>query len=56
MALIGGRVGEELCWASAAGPTVAKVLRLVHQPEAAMRRVLGDVSTRRNDAPLFSRN
>jgi regulator of nucleoside diphosphate kinase len=56
MALSGGRVGEELCWASAAGPAVAKVLRLLHQPEAAMRGVLGAFSTRPNDVPLFSRN
>ena len=55
MALIGGRVGEELCWASAAGPTVAKVLRIIHQPEAAMRSDCA-VSTKRNDALLFSRN
>jgi regulator of nucleoside diphosphate kinase len=56
MALIGARVGEELCWSSAVGPTVAKVRRLVHQPEAAMRGVFGAMSARRSDAPLFSRN
>jgi regulator of nucleoside diphosphate kinase len=56
MALIGARVGEELCWASAAGPTVAKVLRLVHQPEAAMRRAATASPAVRRGMLEFSRN
>jgi regulator of nucleoside diphosphate kinase len=35
MALYGARVGEEVCWTSAAGPEVATVKRLMYQPEAA---------------------
>jgi regulator of nucleoside diphosphate kinase len=57
MTLIGGRIGEEMCWASAAGPTVAKVLRIVHQPEAALRTGGGGgrgvVSARRNGTRRF---
>ena len=33
--LYGARVGEEVCWMSAAGPQVATVKRLLYQPEAA---------------------
>ena len=33
-ALLGARVGEEVCWVSHAGPQVAVVKRLLYQPEA----------------------
>ena len=33
-ALLGARVGEEVCWISSDGPEVAKVQRLLYQPEA----------------------
>ena len=35
MALYGARVGEEVCWTSAAGPQVATVTKLLYQPESA---------------------
>lgn len=35
MALYGARVGDEVCWTSPAGPEVARVARLLYQPEAA---------------------
>jgi regulator of nucleoside diphosphate kinase len=35
MALNGAKVGEEVCWMSAAGPQVATVTKLLYQPEAA---------------------
>jgi regulator of nucleoside diphosphate kinase len=35
MALLGARVGDEVCWTSADGPEVARVARLIYQPEAA---------------------
>ena len=35
MALLGARVGDEVCWISANGPEVATVERLVYQPESA---------------------
>ncbi len=35
MALLGTRVGEEICWLSSAGPRVAKVMEILHQPEKA---------------------
>jgi regulator of nucleoside diphosphate kinase len=35
MALYGARVGDEVCWMSAAGPEVATVQSLIYQPEAA---------------------
>lgn len=35
MALLGARVGEEVCWLSPAGPEVAAVRELLYQPEAA---------------------
>jgi len=54
MALLGARVDEEVCWTSAAGPEVAKVQRLLHQPEAAMRRIAPAV--RRSHAALVGRN
>jgi transcription elongation GreA/GreB family factor len=34
-ALLGARVGEEVCWISADGPETAKVERLLYQPESA---------------------
>ena len=34
-ALLGARVGEEVCWMSTDGPEVATVQRLLYQPEAA---------------------
>jgi regulator of nucleoside diphosphate kinase len=37
MALLGAREGEEVCWTSNAGPEVARVVRIFHQPEASMR-------------------
>jgi regulator of nucleoside diphosphate kinase len=33
-ALLGARVGEEVCWVSTDGPEVATVERLIYQPEA----------------------
>ena len=33
-ALLGARVGEEVCWVSADGPETATVRRLLYQPEA----------------------
>src|SRR5687767_7997128 len=33
-ALLGARVGEEVCWVSSDGPEVATVERLIYQPEA----------------------
>jgi regulator of nucleoside diphosphate kinase len=56
MTLIGARVGEEMCWASAVGPTVAKVRRLVHQPEAAMRCDGAVEMASRKETRQFSRN
>lgn len=35
MALYGAKVGEEVCWMSAAGAQVATVKKLLYQPEAA---------------------
>jgi regulator of nucleoside diphosphate kinase len=35
MALLGARVGDDISWHSSDGPEVAKVLRLLYQPEAA---------------------
>jgi regulator of nucleoside diphosphate kinase len=35
MALLGARVGEDVCWDSVDGPQVATVTRLLYQPEAA---------------------
>jgi regulator of nucleoside diphosphate kinase len=35
MALLGARVGDVVCWHSADGPEVARVDRLIYQPEAA---------------------
>jgi regulator of nucleoside diphosphate kinase len=35
MALYGAKVGEEVCWMSAAGPQVATVTNVLYQPEAA---------------------
>jgi regulator of nucleoside diphosphate kinase len=35
MVLYGAKVGEEVCWMSAAGPQVATVKKLLYQPEAA---------------------
>jgi len=37
MALLGARVDEEVCWDSADGPQVARIVELVFQPEAAAR-------------------
>jgi regulator of nucleoside diphosphate kinase len=34
-ALLGARVGDEVCWTSADGPEAARVERLIYQPEAA---------------------
>ena len=34
-ALLGARVGDEVCWISTDGPEVATVQRLLYQPEAA---------------------
>jgi regulator of nucleoside diphosphate kinase len=34
-ALLGARVGQEVCWLSPEGPEVATVRRLVYQPESA---------------------
>ena len=34
-ALLGARVGDEVCWVSTDGPEAAKVERLLYQPEAA---------------------
>ena len=36
-ALLGARVGEEVCWLGPEGPEVATVRRLLYQPEAAGR-------------------
>ena len=36
-ALLGARVGEEVCWLTPDGPEVATVRRLHYQPEAASR-------------------
>ena len=35
MVLYGAKVGEEVCWMSAAGPQIATVTKLSYQPEAA---------------------
>jgi regulator of nucleoside diphosphate kinase len=35
MALFGARVGDEVCWTSNDGPEVARVQRLLYQPEKA---------------------
>jgi regulator of nucleoside diphosphate kinase len=35
MVLYGAKVGEEVCWMSAAGPQVATVTKLLYQPESA---------------------
>ena len=35
MAVFGARVGDEVSWISASGPEVARVQRLLYQPEAA---------------------
>lgn len=35
MAVLGARVGEEVCWSSNAGPEVGRISRLLYQPEAA---------------------
>jgi regulator of nucleoside diphosphate kinase len=35
MALYGAKVGDEVCWISAAGPQVATVKKLFYQPESA---------------------
>jgi len=35
MALLGARVGDEVCWVAADGPETARVERLLYQPEAA---------------------
>jgi len=35
MAVFGARVGEEVCWISSDGPKVARVQRLLYQPEKA---------------------
>ena len=35
MVLYGAKVGEEVCWMSAAGPQVATVEKLLYQPESA---------------------
>ena len=35
MALFGARVGDEVYWVSSTGPEVARVQRLLYQPEAA---------------------
>jgi regulator of nucleoside diphosphate kinase len=35
MAMLGARVGDEVCWHSADGPEAARVDRLIYQPEAA---------------------
>jgi regulator of nucleoside diphosphate kinase len=61
MALIGARVGEEVCWASATGPTVGKVTRVIRQPEAERRVRAGAVATaarvpRRGQVLQFSGN
>jgi regulator of nucleoside diphosphate kinase len=34
-ALLGARVGDEVCWVSGDGPETARVERLLYQPEAA---------------------
>jgi regulator of nucleoside diphosphate kinase len=34
-ALLGARVGEEVCWVSTDGPEAARVERVLYQPEAA---------------------
>ena len=34
-ALLGSRVGDEVCWVAPDGPVAATVLRLLYQPEAA---------------------
>jgi regulator of nucleoside diphosphate kinase len=33
-ALLGARIGDEVCWHSADGPQVARVQRLIYQPES----------------------
>ena len=40
MALFGARVGDQVCWVSAAGPEVGRVRQIFYQPEAAGRRHL----------------
>jgi regulator of nucleoside diphosphate kinase len=37
MSLLGARVGEEVVWTSSAGPEIALVEKLLHQPEASTR-------------------
>jgi regulator of nucleoside diphosphate kinase len=56
MALLGARVGEEVCWMSTAGPEVAKVRRLFHQPERTMRASVRSARVARTRAPVLSRN
>jgi transcription elongation GreA/GreB family factor len=37
MALHGARVGEQVAWLSSAGPEVARIEKLLYQPESADR-------------------
>jgi regulator of nucleoside diphosphate kinase len=56
MALLGAHVGEEVCWTSSAGPEVAKVQRLLYQPEAAMRSDRDGPAAPLNRAVAIGRN
>ena len=56
MALLGARVGEEVCWMSAAGPEVAMVRRLFHQPETRMRASTRSRNVARTRSAVLSRN
>ena len=56
MALLGARVGEEVCWMSTAGPQVATVRRLFHQPETAMRTTARSADVARTRVPAVSHN
>jgi regulator of nucleoside diphosphate kinase len=56
MALLGARVGEEACWMSTAGPQVAKVRRLFHQPETAIRASLRSADVARSRTAVLSHN
>ena len=55
MALLGARVGEEVCWMSTTGPQVAKVRRLFHQPETAFRAADRSAPVARTRAAVVSR-
>jgi regulator of nucleoside diphosphate kinase len=43
VALLGARVGDEICWDASDGPVVARVVSVDYQPAAATRRPLAAV-------------